>query len=365
MIYQEASEKILVPACGQTVELADVATVPQRLRLLGNAALAVTCTGLALWGAKALEAPSDALAVASPPGVTQTLGANILAPPVTAAPPADPATTSSVKVGTATDSYEYDGLKRHSVCKDIANEGEQEIRFDYLGDSPQAMHIMQAEIAGCLAQGIGPIITLPLNLTPQQATEIATQLQLQGVDQFVIGNEVNSPLFSDLTPQQYVDYLAQIGMAIRTVQPDAKIWGFALAAGYDSVAYLTTGSRYADQKYGSLAKLMYGLDVHSYWGVAKALQMLATYQAIVPLPTRIGEAGFILRDPAHPNGISPSEQAKSELSLYTAVANLNVEELDWFRDVAQPIDPFDTANISANGIFRPAYYVMRSALTGR
>jgi hypothetical protein len=301
------------------------------------------------------------------PAIVKDLDDNAPVPiPIATSPLAPVPEISGPEGGIATGSWDDDGLGNHTLFENMAAEGLGEVRLSYLGDDPEATQTMQAEITSALANGIKPVLGLPLNLSPEQAATITSQFS--NVNAFVIGNEVNSPLFSDLSPQEYVDFLAQTSSAIRNVRPDVEIRAFALASNYHPMAYLREASQYADQAYGGLQNIATVIDEHDYGSLQRSEQKLqTTLQIIGPqMPVVLGEVGYILNDATHTGYNTPDEQARNETALYEYLRQYpQVKAMDIFRFKANPADPFDTANVASNGTFRRAYYALRTILLNR
>ncbi|HVV25643.1 MAG TPA: hypothetical protein VHC21_01245 [Candidatus Saccharimonadales bacterium] len=333
-----------------------------KFRQLARTALAVAGVSLALAGSSEAVVPAAAAAakVKEPADTTSTLG------PVATAPLAPVPEPYAPRVGIATGSWNDDGLGNHTLFKNMASEGLSEVRLSYLGNDSAAMREMRDEIASALANGIQPVLGLPVNLAPRQAAAVVDQFP--NVNAFVIGNEVNSPLFSNLTPQQYVDLLAHTSAAIRGVRPGVDIRAFALASNYHPIAYLEAASQYAEQAYGGLQNIATTIDEHDYGSLTRDEQKLqTTIQIIGPtMPIVLGEVGFILDDATHTGYNTPAEQAQDEIDLYTDLQQYpEVKSMDIFRYEANPTDPFDTANVAQNGTPRPAYYALQTILLNR
>ena len=334
-------------------------------RRFGRNALAIAGVSLALLGAKAAEAPSTAsgLVLANP--ITQKLDLETaLTTSDDPLAPAPPVYQPPIE-GIATFSWNDDGLGHNTLFKNAATEGLQAARLGLLlNKSGKPSREMRSELASAHANNIGVVLSLPENMDPQAAAKLASHLP--GVSQFVYDNEVNSPVFSSLRPDEYVHKLAQMTSAIHTVRPDAEVRGFALASGYDPVGFLLAAKQVADSEYGGLENIMDGLDVHLYRTLPKDMQMLQEYMQIYTGPIYVGEYGWIVNDPDHPGAVSLSEQADNEIALYNYAALYpQIKELDIFRLVSQRMDPFDTANISPSGTFRPAWFMLQSTLNDK
>ena len=333
----------------------------QRLRHAARAALAVAGVSLALAGGSESLAPPAAHA--APAKIKELDDDPSGLGPIATAPLAPVPEPSTPEVGIATGSWNDDGLGNHTLFKNMVAEGLSEVRLSYLGNDPATMRVMRGEIASALANDIEPVLGLPVNLTPKQAVTIVNQFP--NVNAFVIGNEVNSPLFSNLTPEQYVDLLAHTSAAIRTVRPGVDIRAFALASNYHPIAYLETAAQYAAQTYGGLQNIATTIDEHDYGSLARDERKLqTTIQIIGPeMPIVLGEVGYILNDVTHTGYNTPDQQAANEAALYAYVSQYpQVKSMDIFRYKANPNDPFDTANVAADGTFRPAYYALQAIL---
>jgi hypothetical protein len=325
-----------------------------KLRNLARTTLAIAGASLVLLGSTELPAPTAQAA----PAIIKDIDDNApLSAPIATAPSAPVSETYAPQVGVATGSWEDDGLGYHTLFKDIAAEGMTEVRL-----SLAALPEMRAEVTSAINNDVQPVISLPLNLTPAAAAQVASQ-QPQ-VDRFVVGNEVNSPLFSDLSPQQYVDYLDQVDNAIHAVRPDAEVSGFALASGYLPLRYLTQAIQYANQKYGSLP--MDSLDIHLYRSLDKDLWVIDTCEQLYGGPIHIGELGWLVNDPDQPGSVSLDDQASNEVTFYNDMAaDPQIRSFDFFKYRANPADPFDTANVAQDGTLRPAYYALQMTLLDR
>lgn len=290
-------------------------------------------------------------------GLVKNVDDNVPAPapvPVATAPSAPVAETYTPAVGIATGSWDNDGLGYHTLFKDIAAEGMTEVRLNLMG-----LPEMRAEVANAISNNVQPIISLPLNLSPEAAAQVAKQLPQ--VNRFVVGNEVNSPLFSDLSPQQYVDYLYQVYNDIHAARPGVEVSGFALASGYLPLRYFAQAVQYADATYGSLP--MDSLDIHLYRTLPKDLWMINAYQQLYGGPIHIGELGWIVNDPNQAGSVSLTEQASNEATFYTDMTqDPQIRSFDFFKYRANSADPFDTANVAQDGTFRPAYYTLQVLL---
>ncbi len=339
------------------IEARQHSDIGNSLARLGKKALSVVGISLALMAA---EAPAAGYAENALPQAEITTPLSPAATPAT-----DPAIYSGPIEGVATDSWNGDGLGQHTLFEDMADEGLSEVRLELLVnkfDLPSRE--MRAELDSVRANDIEPVVSIPLNMPPQQAADVAAHLP--GVTQFVIGNEVNSPYFSKLTPAQYVELLAHTNSVIHAVRPDAQTRGFALASGYDPIGYLTKAKQIADLYYGGLDNIMDGLDVHLYRTESKDLQMLISYMQLYDGSIYVGEYGWIVNDSNHPGSVSFTEQADNELALRAALIPYpQVKSLDMFRFRSQSLDPFDTANVSRLGVKRAAYYVLQSTLMTR
>jgi hypothetical protein len=163
-----------------------------------------------------------------------------------------------------------------------------------------------------------------------------------------------------------VHLLAATTAAIHSARPDAQTRGFALASGYDPLGFLESADQIAERDFGGLSNIMDKLDVHLYRTLPKDLQMLQVYEELYTGPIVVGELGWITNDPGHPGSVSPSEQALNEIGFLNAVAqDPQIESALLFRYRANRSDPFDTANVAADGSKRPAYYALQSTLTQR
>ena len=338
------------------------------LRELGKKALATAGVTLALLGVGAIEASgafgdpvSPAIAAEAAPVSTDTPPPAATTPSTPLAPAnpvTGPDTYSGLKVGVATGNWNGDGLGRHTLFMNMAAEGMSVVRLSYTPD----LRELRDEVKSCYANNIEPIIALPPDVTPKDAALIAASMP--NVYTFVDGNEQNSPLFSDLSVAQNVTQLAHTTAAIHKVRPDAKVLGFALASGYHPVAFLTEAAQIANQEYGGLQNIMDGLDVHFYRTLPMDLQMLHTYEQLYPGSIYIDELGWIVGDPSHPGAVSLDEQAQNEVSFVTTVSeDPRVQTALFFKFKASPSDPFDTANVSANNVMRPAYFALQLTLS--
>ncbi len=325
----------------------------EKMQRFGRNALAIAGVSLALLGAE-----TSSTALAKKPAAHVIAAGSVDLPPPAFQPDTPPA-YNMPNVGVATGSWNDDGLGYHTLFENVAAEGMNEVRLNYTG-----LKEMRAEVTSARANDIEPVISLPDTLSPQQAAQLATQLPR--VDQFIIGNEVNSPLFSDLTPDQYVHLLAATTAAIHSARPDAQTRGFALASGYDPLGFLESSNQIAEQDFGGLQNIMDKLDIHLYRTLPKDLQMIQAYEEIYTGPIVIGELGWITGDPDHPGSVSPSEQVINEISFLNAAAqDPQIESALFFRYRANRSDPFDTANVAPDGLKRPAYYALQATLTER
>lgn len=334
--------------------------VSHKFRNIARTALAVAGVSLALAGS---SEPLVPVAAAAPAKVKELDDGPSGLGPVATAPLAPVPEPYAPRVGIATGSWNDDGLGNHTLFKNMAAEGMSEVRLSYLGNSPEAMREMRDEIESAINNDILPVLGLPINLTPKQTAAIVGQFP--NVNAVVIGNEVNSPLFSTLSPREYVDFLAHTSAAIRSIRPGVDIRAFALASNYHPIAYLKEASQYADQMYGGLQNIATTLDEHDYGSLARDEQKLqVTLHLIGPeMPVVLGEVGYILNDGSHTGYNTPAQQAANEAAFYAYLTQYpQVKSMDIFRYKANPDDPFDTANVAANGTFRPAYYALRSML---
>lgn len=341
-----------------------IETVEHQERHFGNKTLAVI--GIAL----AAAAPTVANAIKSPvkasakntPQAIQAIESNAVAGVIPVQPDTTPILPESYEgpdVGIATGSWNDDGIGYHMLPKQIANEGLTEERLAWEG----SIHSIRAQAKSALANGIEPVLSLPPGMSAQDAAAIAAALP--SVKNFVIGNEMNSPLFSDLTPRQYVHLLAETTAAIHNVRPDALTRGFALASGYHPIPYLLSAKAIADREFGGLDKIMDGLDVHLYHSPAVNMQALASYAQIYSGPMYIGEFGWKVGEPAKTGGVSLAEQAQNEVAFLVALAQYpQVKAADMFRWKGKQTDPFDTANVSPGGKFRPSFFTLQLLLKG-
>ncbi len=316
----------------------------EQLQRFARNTLAVAGASLAMLGAGAEK--SSAASDIVPP---------ILAPQPVATPlPVETTPT----VGVATSSWNADGSGYHTLFKDVAAEGMSEIRLNLT-----APRDMRAEFISARNNNLDPIICLPLSLKPQQAAAVAADLPR--VDHFIIGNEVNSPYFSDLTPAEYVSYLAHTTAAIHQLRPDAQTGGFALASGFQPLQYLEAATQIADEDYGGLANIENYLDVHLYRSLDEDLSRVKEFEQIYSGPIRIGETGWMVNDPGHPGVVTQTEQATNESTLITTLSlDPQIVGIDFFRYRANRTDPFDTANVSATGVRRLAWFSTQLTLTG-
>lgn len=290
--------------------------------------------------------------------------------PAAADQPTSAATPPALEVGVATGSWNDDGLGHHTICRDVAAAGEQQIRFNLVLSGPKhPWREMRAEINSCLAHGVEPIVSLPPALPAEQAANVVTHLPR--LDEVVYGNEPNSPLFSGnhkpVPPRQYVTDLAKAYQAMHRVRPGITVDGFALASGYQPLAYFEACKNIADAHFGGLDNVRDINDIHLYHSMDTDLSDLQAFEAVDPTGVwRIGETGFIVNDQGHPGAVTQAEQAINEVSLITHLElDPKVIAVNWFRYRSSPTDPFDTANVSPRGFKRPAYYMLRSTLTGQ
>jgi hypothetical protein len=327
-------------------------SLPHKLRGLARTTLAIAGASLALIGAAESSAPVAQAAPARVKDVDDTTPAPIATvPPMPALEPYTP------EVGVATGSWDNDGLGYHTLFKDIAAEGMTEVRLSLMG-----LPEMRAEVTNAVSNDVQPVISLPLSLTPTAAAQVARQLPQ--VDRFVVGNEVNSPIFSSLSPQQYVDYLEQVDTDIHAVRPDAEVSGFALASGYLPLRYFSQAVQYADQEYGGLP--MDSLDIHLYRSLDKDLWMISAYEQLYGGPIHIGELGWLVDDSDQPGSVSLDDQASNEVTFYNDMTDdPQIRSFDFFKYRANSADPFDTANVAQDGTLRPAYYALQMTILDR
>jgi hypothetical protein len=280
------------------------------------------------------------------------------------------------EVGIASSGWNSDDGGSHRLYADTAEEGMQAVRLTLPVNNPGPyMPDIRAQINSAIANGQEPVINLQQSRTdtpstyPQKAAQLAATLPR--VDDFVLGNEWNSPYFSNrnLTVEDVVRLTYLTNKDVHAVRPDAKTRGLALASGFGQVAFMAAATPIANQEFGGWQNVFDAVDWHEYHSLEMDEQIVKADEQYYDGPAYLGEIGWkVSRATDSPGAVSETQQAVNEVSLIDDLSeDPQIKGIYFYlyQNSSDPTDPFKMANVLANGTKLLSFFSLQSKLTGQ